>query len=357
VEEILAAQCKSDQTILLILDGIKQGGIQQYYFLLIKEYCKQFNKVSLVVLEQTESDLQVPTFTNLEILQLNAKSFYDLKTLYQIYKYFRRISPDFIIASIYRSQIWSSIVKMRNSKLIWVENNTYLYRTFTQWKIMRIMAKRVYKVVCISQEVKNITDKNINVKSEIVYCPISIPKDSKFKMPHSNDFIFIGRLIEQKNPELLLESFAYYCKHFDTNSVMHIVGEGFLLRNLEMQAQELGIKGKCKFHSDLNGEPKWKLLLRAKTLVSTSKFEGFGIVRFEALSHGRCLVTTNTGGSELLINKEHLGVFIVPNTPNNIAKAMFESINRKYWYSNILEERVQIIKNLKSEVVSQLLLK
>ena len=352
----LATKGTSGGSIVLMLDGFKQGGIQQYYLLLITEYCKKFDRVALVVLEQTESDLFINPIQNLEIIRLNSKSLLDLNTLIAIHSLFKAFKPDVIVASIFKSQIWSSIIRSRHSKLIWIENNTYHNRTLAQWKLMKVMAKRVHKVVCISKNVKVITDKRICVKSEVIYCPINFPESLEIKEPCANDFIFIGRLIEQKNPKLLLESFDIFCKRYKGSSIMHLVGGGSLMPELQSLALKLGISHKCRFYSDLDGVEKWELLLKAKTLVSTSRIEGFGLVRFEALARGRCLVTTNTGGTELLTDKERLGIYVVSANPSEIAHAMYKSINKSNWNSQTFSDRLRIVDTLNPKNVAELLL-
>jgi glycosyltransferase involved in cell wall biosynthesis len=221
---------------------------------------------------------------------------------------------------------------------------------------MKLMAKKVHKVICISEDVKAITDKRICVKSEVVYCPLNFPEILEIKEPDTNDFIFIGRLIEQKNPKLLLESFDLYCKKYNVNSILHLVGEGSLMPELLALAHKLGISNKCKFYSDLDGVAKWDVLLKAKTLVSTSRIEGFGLVRFEALARGRCLVTTNTGGTELLTNKERLGIYIVSANPSDIAHAMHKSIDQSNWSLQTFSDRLKIVNKLNPKNVSELLL-
>jgi glycosyltransferase involved in cell wall biosynthesis len=352
----LASKSDSVRRIVLILDGFKQGGVQQYYLLLINEYCKKFDKVTLVILEQTEFDLNINPKQNLEIVRLCSKSLLDLKSLITIHRLFKAIKPNVIIASMYKSQIWSALIRLQNSKLIWIENNIYHNRTHAQWILMKLMAKKVHKIVCISESVKTITDKRICVKSEVIYCPVNFPENLKIKRPCTDDFIFIGRLIEQKNPKLLLESFEIYCKKYNMDSIMHLVGGGSLMPELISLAQKLGISHKCRFYSDLDGIEKWELLLKSKTLVSTSRFEGFGLVRFEALAHGRCLVTTNTGGSELLTNKQHLGVFIVSASPRDIAEAMHKSINESNWNLQKISDRLKIVEKCNPKNVSELLL-
>lgn len=352
----IAIEATSGRSIFLMLDGFKQGGIQQYYLLLINEYCKKFDRVVLVILEQTKFDLFINPKQNLQIVQFNSNSFLDLRTLIVIRRLFKAFKPDVTVASIYKSQIWSAITRLRHSKLIWIENNTYHNRTFLQWMVMKVMVKRVNKVVCISEDVKAITDRRIGVKSEVMYCPVNFPENLEIKEPGTNDFIFIGRLIEQKNPKLLLESFNLYCKHYDVNSMMHLVGEGSLMSELASLAFKLGISHKCKFYSNLDGVEKWRLLLKVKTLVSTSRIEGFGLVRFEALARGRCLVTTNTGGSELLTDKEHLGVYVVSANSSDIAHAMYKSLDQSNWSPQTFANRVRIVNKLNPKDVSELLL-
>lgn len=138
---------------------------------------------------------------------------------------------------------------------------------------------------------------------------------------------------------------------------MHLVGEGSLMPELVSLALKLEINHKCRFYSDLDGVENWDLLLKAKTLVSTSRIEGFGLVRFEALAHGRCLVTTNTGGSELLTGKERLGIYVVSANPSEIAHAMYMIIDQSKWNFHTVSDRLRIVNSLNPKNVAELLLR
>jgi glycosyltransferase involved in cell wall biosynthesis len=342
-----------DKNLILIIDGFRHGGIQQSYKLLIEKYSEIFEIVTLVVLNATKEDLNVGLKPNFKIINLNSRKFLDLPNLFRLFIIFRKNKPSFIVASIYRSQIWSAIVKNRSSKLIWVEHNTYFDRKKSHWALMALLKNRVHKIVGVSKEVCELTDLKIRVNSICIPNPIS-PYSSFNKIENRADiFIFVGRLVAQKNPELVLKSFKLYCERYNPDAILNVIGDGPLMTDLISIASELDIKNKCIFHGWLNNEETRSLMNMSRALISTSKYEGMAIVRFEALDSGCCVITTNTGGVVgKLTGKTDLGIFIVEPEAKIISDYMNLSIDPKYWTSENIASRKSLVKEYSIEVIA-----
>ena len=218
---------KNDKTsITLIIDSFGNGGIQEVYRILIDEYKKKFNHINLVILQATLNEISINSSHKISIYHLNAKNFFDLIALFRFRTIYINLNSDYYIASIYRAQIWSVIIKKSNSKLIWVEHNTYFSRSRLQWIIMRLLSLRVNKIVAVSRDVKIFSQKKLKRSISVVPNPSTFTKPKSLKVKRQNHFVFIGRLVEQKNPILLLHSFAKFLELFDDNSFLHIIGDG-----------------------------------------------------------------------------------------------------------------------------------
>lgn len=338
--------------IVLVIDGFGQGGVQQAYRILLREYCKKFDNVYLVIVQSSSPEITLPYFHNLTVIRLKCKSLTSIFCFFKFNRIITRIKPDVIIASIYVSQIWTALAKPKNTKLIWVEHNTYLNRTDSQWRLMRMLSKRVDKIVGVSNDVSKLTQINLRKVTVTISNPCTFRSLEYIKHNRSSDYVFVSRMNRQKNPELMLRSFASIVEKLATASKLHLVGDGDLLGSLKQLSKELGIENRCVFHGWLQIELVQELMLNASTLVSTSIIEGMSLVRLEALASGCCVVTTNTGGTHLFDSISKNGFFVVNSEIDAIGQAMLESLKPIYWLNSAVLARTRIVENFNPEKIS-----
>jgi len=348
----------SSKNLLLIIDGFKPGGSQQVYLLLISEYVKNFKNVTLVVLEATESDLDLPEYENFKVIFLNSKKILEPKTIFKLSVIFFYAKPSYIMASMFRSQVFSALAKPFFCKLLWIEQNTYISRTSFQWFVMRLLSRRCSKIINTSAEIYALSKNKINKrKSFLMPNPINFLAMKEFSGPRKDDFVFIGRMVEQKNPLHAIQAFALFLgSDFTSNNQvrLHVVGDGNLLEVAKKLSIDLGIEKFCFFHGSLPILDTLKLLYDSKTLISCSAIEGFGLARLEALAAGCCIVTTNTGGvKDNLSELGNLGVFISDGSITNLALLMKETFQEKYWLKSSVESRIKFTEKFNSETISK----
>lgn len=341
--------------LVICLDGFKHGGTQQAILHLLPFMCIKFEKVYLVILQKNSLDLKIPNYINLEVKKFNSKRFLDLRLFVKLMYFFWKKQPDIVLTSMFRSMIFAAMTKNIKSKIIWLEQNTYIYRTNAQWILLRLLVRKVFKIICISSDVAAYSSQylaNLN-KFKVIPNPILIPDFTQQQLIRENDFIFVGRLVKQKNLELAVDSFNLFLKTYNINSHLHIVGDGDIIEDLKLKLTNLGIRSNCTFHGFLPNSDVYDLMKMVKTLISTSIIEGLAMVRLEALINGNCVVTTNSGGTEQFFHPDSdLGVFLSESNPMDFATKMYESLNKKYWHREIVESRKNIAKMFSPEKIS-----
>lgn len=114
-----------------------------------------------------------------------------------------------------------------------------------------------------------------------------------------NIILGVGRLAPIKQYDLLLRSFAGIVEKHPHWSV-EICGEGAEKERLRALARELGIEKNVVFSGKIDGlAPHYQ---RAKIFAHPSRFEGFGLVVAEALSHGLpCVALESCSGVNKMI--------------------------------------------------------
>jgi glycosyltransferase involved in cell wall biosynthesis len=134
---------------------------------------------------------------------------------------------------------------------------------------------------------------------------------------------FIGRLVEQKAPDVLIEAFATTANMLPQCRLV-VVGSGPLKRSLRVMADLLGIANKVLWLGEHDG----KCLLPAFDLLALpSRYEGLPLVTLEALSAGLPVVATASAGVELPVRHRHNGLIVPPNRPDLFAAALVELLS------------------------------
>jgi glycosyltransferase involved in cell wall biosynthesis len=109
--------------------------------------------------------------------------------------------------------------------------------------------------------------------------------------PYAPLILFIGRLVYQKGPDLLIEAIRRVCRHrWDARVV--VAGDGGMKQFLQERAWDLPVN----FVGYIPDTEYIRLLNAADIIVIPSRNEPFGLVLLEAWSAEKCVVASNVGG-------------------------------------------------------------
>lgn len=156
-----------------------------------------------------------------------------------------------------------------------------------------------------------------NNKLSVIKNPLSQNFLKENFSPHSkkeNTILCIGRLVEQKNHELLIRSFANLK---NSNWCLNIIGNGPLKERLISLTEELNIKNQVKIISSTKKITDY--YKKSKIFVLSSNFEGFPNVLIEAMYANLACISTDcpTGPSELIDSGVN-GILIPVNSQNTL---------------------------------------
>jgi glycosyltransferase involved in cell wall biosynthesis len=132
----------------------------------------------------------------------------------------------------------------------------------------------------------------------------------------SVDALFVGRLIPEKNVELLVRAMP-------PSKTLCVVGDGPEKAKLVQLSKELGTN--VRFRSELPYEDLIGVMKAASSLVLPSSREGFGIVALEALACGTPVITSDVrkNAARELITQGKNG-FVVDLTEDQLRAALLE---------------------------------
>jgi glycosyltransferase involved in cell wall biosynthesis len=162
-------------------------------------------------------------------------------------------------------------------------------------------------VICVSHRSKRILHRHYDVQAhavEVVWNSSHFPF-VRAAQPQGR-ITFVGRLTEQKNPQLMIEILREWRK-LNPSAQLLFVGSGNMLDDLRALTDFYGLRDTVCFIPHVTHADLTSILRRVDALCVPSIDEPFGIVALEAARAGKCVfLSENTGVEEVLKSAEVL---------------------------------------------------
>ena len=208
-------------------------------------------------------------------------------------------------------------------KVICSEHSTYegFSKNFFSPVLLRLISNLPIKFAVVSEHAFKTFPKKIQEISKIIKNPISIPFNEKLNFEDKeNTILSVGRLAEEKNHLDLLKSFKLISSKIP-NWKLKIIGSGPLESQIKFFIETNYLEKRVELIKEVkNIELEYQ---KAKFLVMTSRYEGFGLVIAEALSCGLPVILfENWNSSNLIINA--INGIVISNNSQQIKNLSIE---------------------------------
>lgn len=239
--------------------------------------------------------------------------FVPLKTLSvkEIRRAIKEYNPSIIHAHDMRANFMAYLSNKDIPVISHIHNNNFDSRGLSLKSLMFYIAARKSKhIFWVSQTsfdgyyLKN----KLRSKSEILYNVINIDslrqKAESDKRSYDYDFVYLGRMTFQKNPERLVEIMKKAILK-EPNMRCAILGEGELSDIVRNYIEDNGLSNNI-FFLGYSSNP-YKILQCSKAMLMTSRWEGLPMCALEAFALGVPVISTPADGLKELIDSEYNG--------------------------------------------------
>ena len=342
------------RSIVFYMQDLSGGGVERMRLSLIEELRTWGIDVTLIVGSAT-GPLKQLLSPDLPLIEIGRSR--TILSVIPLARILRKQKPDMLVASLDHNNIaalLSKAISFSSCPIVICQHNALSLEVGLGWKYQivpfayRHLSRFAAAVVAVSNGVADDLAITCNIlRSEIttIYNPV-IGQDfdlrasqpvlhSWFLKRDAPVFVFVGRLIAQKNPELVLQAFADLVVH--TAARLVFIGDGPLRAALQEQAESLGLSALVDFAGFQSNPLPWINL--ADALILTSDYEGFGNVIVEALALGTPVVATDChwGPSEILENGRY--GLLVPCGDVAATSLALKSVLQTQWNKEKLRER------------------
>lgn len=302
-----------NKSIIISCATLGSGGAERVISILSTELIQEYDTVEIILWKHHDIFYHIDKRIKIIDIETEIYSSSTFKKMKWFRKYIKSRRPDIILSFLYpySIRVLTSLLfnnqkvivaerrdpkKVQGGKLIeWGRNLLYL-------KATAITVQTIQNKMCYPSFLK----KNISV----IYNPVSLPDDyigSANTTIKEKEIVTVGRLIPEKNHELLIRSFAeFYNDH--SCYKLTIWGEGPLRKNLQELIDSLNLHD-CVFLKGNNNEVL-KEIIKSEIFVLPSNTEGMPNALIEAMCLGLPCISTNVSGASDLIIPGDNGLLI-----------------------------------------------
>lgn len=227
----------------------------------------------------------------------------------EIERMVKELKPDCIHAFDFRATLIASTIKENVYILSHLHNNPPWIKKYCHpFSLSYLWAsKKCNKIAIVSDAIEKEYVYADKMKEKIINIGNPIDRDNILKQVKQTekekqyDICFVGRLEDVKNPMKYIEIIEELKRDFKNIKAV-MVGDGPLKEQLQNYIQEKDLQDNIS----LVGFQKnpYTYMQKSKVFCLPSKWEGFGLVAFEALTLGVPCVVSNLGGLVHIVDKD-----------------------------------------------------
>ena len=270
-------------------------------------------------------------------------------------KYIKHSNADIVVSFLAPFNIFNIVALFGvKKKLIVADRNDP--SKVPQNKITRKLRNFLYRfadgVVLQSENNKNYFSKAVQKKSTVIYNPTVVGDcQSSYikKTEPKKEIVSVGRIIEQKNPHMLLDAFAQIADEFPEYR-LKFFGEGDMRDEMTEKTKKIGLEERVTYAGAVSNV--FENIQDSALYVMTSNYEGMPNALLEAMCIGLPVISTKVSGATDVIENETNGVLINCNDTNALVENIRRLLNNRDLRMTYAENAVSLNEKLNVNSIS-----
>ena len=158
--------------------------------------------------------------------------------------------------------------------------------------------------------------------------------------PKKKILLYVGRINKEKGVKYLLDAMKKLQDSKNSEIELKIIGFGPQEKEFQGYSKKLNLRN-TEFLGSIFGEKKLVYLSAADALILPSSKEGAPVIIMEAMARNLPIVSTNVGGTPLMIKNNKNGIIIKQKSSQDLAKGIKEVLA---WKNKNIREHAKVYK-------------
>jgi GalNAc-alpha-(1->4)-GalNAc-alpha-(1->3)-diNAcBac-PP-undecaprenol alpha-1,4-N-acetyl-D-galactosaminyltransferase len=345
--------------IQICIGTLTAGGAERVVSILSREFVEQGHEVEILLYYDRPIHYDIDSRVKITIEESYIKKSYFSKrnTLSHMIwhrRYVKKEKPDVIISFLAPFNM-VNIVAMAGLKIPLIVADRNDPSRVPEKRVIRLLRDFLYRfangIVLQSENNRRYFPPSVREKSVVIYNPIDLGKyaGAAINTNKEKNIVFVGRIIKQKNPLMLLEAFSNISKDFPEYKLIYY-GEGDMRDTVFERAKELDLENKVYLPGAVKNV--FKYIYRDSLYVMTSEYEGMPNALLEAMCIGLPVISTKVSGATDVINNGENGMLIDCGSVYQLTKAMQKMLSDQYLRERSASEATKLTEKLSISEIS-----
>jgi len=329
--------------LLIFMPSVEGGGVEKNLFIISNFLAKKINKTMIITSNlnfKKKFKNQIVITPNHKFNKSDGRYVRYFFCLYELIKQILYQKRNLVVFAFQANLYCAIICKLFNIDIITRSNSSPSgwSKNFIKRALFKLLLRIPKLIIVNSIKFKLELKKTFGINSLCIYNPLdksNVIKKSKEKVKISFfdkekkclKIIFVGRLVDQKDPMTFLKSLIVLKKKINFKSL--ILGRGVLKKEMLTFIKNNNLSNYVKIIK-FQSNP-YKYISKSDLLVLTSKFEGLPNILLEAQTLKKPIISSNcpTGPSEILLNGKCGDLFKIANHDELANKIQYFYNNKK----------------------------
>ena len=353
--------------ITLITVNLNEGGTQKVVFQMANYWSKKGYKITILTYDGSQrSFFQVSEPIQWKALDLAGESslwfsaiYHNIRRICLLRKAINDSKPDYIISLVYTVNVIVLLATRFISVPVFISerNDPRRRKEGLTWHLLRrILYPMADHLVLQNREIRD-WFLHYNRSLHVIPNPVQISKESlrqepETPLPEGKRIVALGRLVEQKGFDLLIQAFTgLHTQYPDWRLV--IIGEGPLKNELKQHVRRLNVEPLVSFLGRVKNP--FSIFSHSDLFVLSSRYEGFPNALLEAMACGLPVVSFDCpSGPGEIIQDGINGILVPPEDRRALKEAMEKLIDNESLRVKLSKEASKVKERFSIEKIMPL---
>lgn len=328
--------------ILHLITGLEIGGAEMMLLKTLPRMQAAFNNRVCCIMGHGPMSERLEK-TGIPVYYLNLKNIFDLRVIIRFKKITKEFQPDILVTYLIHADIFGrilgkifgvkKIICSVRAKLIQPKYLPFLFLDALTSPLVahyhfnsQAVADMYYKFFFLPKRKITVIPNGLEIEKYDIHIDTQKKKEEFGIYQNKTVLGYTAKLRKQKGHKYLITAFAKVLRN-NKDVVLILIGDGAERRNIEKQAQNLGISNDLILLGNRDDIPE--ILQIIDIFVFPTLFEGMSNALMEAMAAGKPIIATDIPENKELIEDGISGILVPTKNPEAMCVAINDLINKK----------------------------